>query len=273
MSQPRAFVDAIAARLVLTTSFARLTLAATFDWSASEVEDAISVNREWEQATAHHLIAQCAASSEDPLTDYFRVGVAERRGFTGWKLMFHGGPADAAFTLPEEDYCLETESAAFTLGGLVSVELTEAVLRLRLTTPAVADLELPDPVVEITLDFDADAVRGLGEGLARVFAGTSSKNRPGHIQLPGASLSGYGHRQRRQREPKSARVEFDVIERRGQLLTVRSVDGTRTKSELPGFLGDRLGIDPEHVVGIRYSCLLTPDNWGTTYSDYRLARP
>jgi hypothetical protein len=63
---------------------------------------------------AHHLTSRYAVASEDAETDYFRVGLAENLDFTGWYLIFHGGPADPTVTLPDEDYLLHTECGAFT---------------------------------------------------------------------------------------------------------------------------------------------------------------
>jgi hypothetical protein len=212
-------------------------------------------------------------TSEDALTDYFRVGFAENPDFTGWHLMFHGGPANPAFTLPDEDYCLETQSAAFTFGGILSIELADSVLRLQLTHQATAELELPDPSIAITLNVSPDARRQAAHGLARVFAGTSSNNRPDHIHLPGTNLAAYGHRRRRTRKPQSTRLEFEVIGQTGQLVTVRSIDATKIRREPAERLGKSLGVDAELLVGTRFSCLLTPDNWGITYSDYRVVEP
>jgi hypothetical protein len=218
----------------------------------------------------HHLTARCAAASEDDETDYFRLGLAESPDFTGWYLMLHGGSADPAITLPAEDYCLETESADFTVGGILSVELTGHTLHLQLTDRAAADLTLPEATIAITLDIDADSLHQVSDGLARVFAGTSSTRRPSHLHLPGTDPTAYGQHHRAARQPKSFRVDFEVIGWKGPLATVQPV-GTTDTSRMPADdLCKQLDVAPENLVGTQFSCLLTPDNWGTTYSDHQL---
>jgi hypothetical protein len=219
---------------------------------------------------AHHLTARCAVASEDAETDYFRVGLAENPDFTGWYLMFHGGPADPTATLPDEDYLLHTESGAFTFGGLTGVKLVGRVLHLRFSDPAAADLELPDPHLEIILDVDTDSLGQLSDGLARVFAGTSSTNRPSRIHLPGTDVSAYGSRRREHRQPRSARVEFDVIGQTGHLVTVQPVDATGTRRQPAEHLAARLRVDPTNLIGTRFSCLVTPGTLGPIYTDFRL---
>ena len=218
----------------------------------------------------HQLTARGVAASENPETDYFRVGLAENPDLTGWYLMFYGGPADPAATLPDEDYLLHTESAAFTTGGLTSVELVGRVLHLRLTDQAAAELEFPDPRLQITLDIDADSLRHLSDGLARVFAGTSTTNRPDHIHLPGADPSAYGTHHREHRQPRSTRMEFEVVAQTGRLVTVQPAGATTTRRHPAEHLATQLGVDPTNLTGTHFTCLVTPNIWGTTYTDFQL---
>jgi hypothetical protein len=216
-----------------------------------------------------HRVARCVHGSEDPDLDYFRVGIAENPDFSGWYLMFHGGPADAGASLPSEDYHLETETGAFAFGGLVSVILANGHLHLELTDAAARDLELPDNIVELSLQAEGVTVEQLGTWLARIFAGTSSRSRPHHLDLAGADLRSYGKRKRRKRKSKPYRVTFEVVRRRGTLVDARAVGQDRKDSPDADWLARVLGVAPDHLVGLRYTCLLTPDNWGTSYSDFR----
>jgi hypothetical protein len=219
----------------------------------------------------HHLTARGTAASEDAGTDYFRVGLAENPDFTGWYLMFYGGSADPTVTLPDEDYLLHTESAAFTAGGLTSVELAGRVLHLRLTDQATTELEFPDPHLEITLDIDTHSLRQLSDGLARVFAGTSTTNRPGHIHLPGADPSAYGTHRRKHRQPHSTRMEFEVVDQTGRLVTVRPVGATTSRRHPAEHLATQLGVHPTKLIHTRFTCLVTANAWGTTYTDFQLS--
>jgi hypothetical protein len=158
----------------------------------------------------------------------------------------------------------------FHIGGLTGVELAGRVLHLRFSDPAAADLELPDPHLQITLDVDTDSLHQASDGLARVFAGTSSTNRPSHIHLPGADASAYGSHRSEHRQPRSARVEFDVIGQTGHLVTVQPLGATETRRQPAEHLAARLRVDPTTLVGTRFSCLVTPGALGPIYTDFRL---
>jgi hypothetical protein len=217
-------------------------------------------------------VARRVHGDEDDENDYFRLGIAELPDFSGWQLMFLGGPAHASYRI-NEAYALETETGAVAEGGLASVTLTSARLRLEFSEQAARQLELTDTVLDIRLDIDRDSLRVLADGLARVFAGTSASSRPSILDFGGLTTRRWlAWRRRRRRKAKARRVVFEVYRRRGTLVDAKAVNGPETTWDHADHLARQLGLDPNRLIGCRYACTLTPDPWGITYSLPHLVR-
>ncbi|MFF9273829.1 hypothetical protein [Streptomyces griseosporeus] len=66
-------------------------------------------------------------------------------------------------------------------------------------------------------------------------------------------------------------VEYEVVEVRGVLADSVAVHEPADTHRLPAWvLSTNLGVDAGSLLGVRYTCLVARDSYGTTRSDYRL---
>ncbi|MFH8937666.1 hypothetical protein [Streptomyces griseosporeus] len=67
-------------------------------------------------------------------------------------------------------------------------------------------------------------------------------------------------------------VEYEVVGVRGVLADSVALHEPGDKHRLPAWvLATNLGVDAGSLVGVRYTCLVACDPYGTTRSDYRLS--
>ncbi|MFE7960011.1 hypothetical protein [Streptomyces sp. NPDC057413] len=67
------------------------------------------------------------------------------------------------------------------------------------------------------------------------------------------------------------RIEYEVIGIRGILADSVAVHDPSDKHPLPSqVLAANLGVEATELTGLRYTCLVSRDPYGTTRSDYRL---
>jgi hypothetical protein len=68
------------------------------------------------------------------------------------------------------------------------------------------------------------------------------------------------------------RIEYVVVGRRGELAEFREADGEpRVRKTDAAVLALNLRVEETSLVGRRFSCLVVPDEYGVTRSDFRLA--
>ncbi|MDX5458120.1 hypothetical protein [Micromonospora tulbaghiae] len=68
------------------------------------------------------------------------------------------------------------------------------------------------------------------------------------------------------------RVEYVVVGTRGGLAEFREADaGSRLRKTDAAVLALNLGVEESGLPGRRFSCLVVPDEYGVTRSDFRLA--
>jgi hypothetical protein len=128
-----------------------------------------------------HVTAGAVAAGEDHDADYFRLGLGDQGGGEGWRLIFHGGPADPAQRIDTERYAVETEDGFVSYGGVASLSATDDAVDLSFTDQAAADLRLPDAHLHIGLELTAAERELIEIGL--------SGSSPAPISPPGLTRS------------------------------------------------------------------------------------
>ncbi|MGW7544744.1 Imm10 family immunity protein [Streptomyces sp. NPDC054770] len=84
---------------------------------------------------------------------------------------------------PFDSYCVVNESHKTSFGGVKSVELRDALLKISFSEKAQEELGLPAPVVSLFLDLSRDEIEKVKAGLVYVFSYGSAELLPEIIGL------------------------------------------------------------------------------------------
>lgn len=119
------------------------------------------------------FVARVLRSEEQPENDCALVGIAEDTadGEAGFGLVFQCGlaePDEQDVALGMDSHCLVTTDGGTAYGCVTEISLDGDLLRIVLDPASLADLEVEDAVIEVTLALGDGEVAALRAGLRRV---------------------------------------------------------------------------------------------------------